>query len=339
MKQEQVTVCYVLTDDSSLRYTKQLMISLSSLRFRNPEIPVCIFSDDATVRVWPLKYKEQLEMFGAEVRVIRIPDTYSPMEKSRYIKTSLRKYTAGSILYLDTDTVIADTFTNDELIGDIMFVHDANYDPAVHGNIPGGLLYDLDGHRVLAKKYGYPYNESDEYFNGGVFFVRDNKNTHLFFEKWHEEWERGRANGIAKDQPPLNYINQKLGKMISPLPDSWNVQVYFAYSLRYISTAKVIHYLASISEEGVFMLSRKKIMELEPDDELIQEIIRNPKESFIPFKLTTLSPEQISVTYSNIFKTTVSLYRDHRRLFRGINFLFSLPNRLVRTWNKNKDEE
>lgn len=338
MKQEPVTVCYVLTDDSFLRYTKQLLISLSSLRFRNPEVFVCIFTDDSTARVWPVKYKRQFEKLRAEVSIIHIPDSYSPMEKSRYLKTSLRKYITGSILYLDTDTVIADTFTLDELTGDIMFAHDANYDPAVNGKIPGGLVYDLDGHRELAREYGYPFNETDEYFNGGVFWVKDNKNTRFFFEKWHEEWEKGRSKGLAKDQPSLNYINQEMGRIISPLEDTWNVQIHFANSLRFISSAKVIHYLVSIREEGVFMPARHEIMELEPEDELIQAIIRNPKESFVPFRLTTLSPEQISVTYSSIFRTAVSLYRDHRFAFRCINYLFSIKYRLAGVWNKTKDK-
>lgn len=339
MKQEPVTVCYVLTDDSFLLYTKQLIISLSSLRYRHPEISVCIFTDDSTARVWPVKYKKQFDKFRAEVTVIHIPDSYSPVEKSRFLKTSLRKYIIGSILYLDTDTVIADTLALDELTDDIMFAHDVNYDPAVNGKIPGGLMYDLDGHRELARKHGYPFNETNEYFNGGVFWVKDNKNTRYFFEKWHEEWEKGRSNGLIKDQPSLNYINQELGRIISPLADEWNVQVYFANSLRYIGSAKVIHYLVSIKEEGVFMPARHEIMELEPDDKLIQAIIRNPKESFVPFTLTTLSPEQISVTYSNIFRDTVSLYRDHRFAFRCINYLFSLKYRLAGVWKRIKDRE
>ena len=332
MQKEHITICYILIDDSDLRYTKLLLISLSSLRFRNPEIPVCIFTDDATVRFWSSEYKMQMKKYGTEIKEINVPASYSPMERSRYIKTSLRNYITGNILFLDTDTVIADTFSFNELKSDIMFTHDVNYDPSVHGKVPGGLSYDLAGHRELAKKHGYPFDETEEYFNGGVFFARDNETTRLFFERWHKEWEKGRANGLAKDQPSLNYINQELGNVISPLSDSWNVQVYFPYSLRYIGTAKVIHYLVSIDEEGPFMLSRHKIMELDVNDGLIQTIIRNPKESFVPFTITTLSSEQISVTQSYVFHTIVSLYHNHRFIFRCINFPCSIKQRFVHAW-------
>lgn len=336
MKQEQITVCYIVIDDSSLRYSKMLMISLSSLRLRNPEIPVCIFTDDSTVHTWSSKYKVQLDDLDAEVRTISIPDSYSPMERSRYIKTSLRSHILGDILFLDTDTVISDTFAIYELKNELMFVRDMNYNPTVHGKIPGGLSYDLGGHRELAKQIGYSFCETDDYYNGGVFFARDNNHTRLFFRRWHEEWEKCRANGLAKDQPSLNFINQELDKMITPLSDLWNVQIYCPYSLRYISAAKVIHYLVSIEEDRAFMLSRHEIMELDLHDEIIQAIIRNPKDSFVPFHITTMSREQISVTKSYAFHAISALYYNHRFVFRCINYLCSLPCRIISKMGKNK---
>ncbi len=337
MKQDQITVCYIVIDDSSLRYSKLLMISLSSLRLRNPEIPVCIFTDECTVHAWPATYRAQLDDLDAEVKTICIPDSYSPVERSRYIKTSLRSYISGDILFIDTDTVIADTFTYDELDSDLMLVRDMNYDPATQGKIPGGLSYDLDGHRELAKQAGYPFHETDDYFNGGVFFARDNNHTRLFFERWHEEWEKCRTGGLVKDQPSLNFVNQQFGKMITPLSDSWNVQVYCPYSLRYVGTAKVLHYWVSIEEDRAFMLSRREIMELDLHDETMKAIINSPKESFVPFQLTTLSREQISVTKSYAFQTIFALYHNFRFVFRCINYMCSLPSRIIRKW-KNKAE-
>ena len=51
-------ICYILVDNERLFYYNQLLISIASLRKRNPHLPVIVLLDEETKQILPQKNPE-----------------------------------------------------------------------------------------------------------------------------------------------------------------------------------------------------------------------------------------------------------------------------------------
>ena len=100
-------VVYVLVSNKNDYYVEMLQLSLYSLRMFHPEDIVEVVMDEKTYSRL-VKQRHRL-LVDVKPIVVEIPTEYSLMQRSRYLKTRLREIIVGDFLYLDTDTVIADS--------------------------------------------------------------------------------------------------------------------------------------------------------------------------------------------------------------------------------------
>lgn len=324
------TLCYILTDDRKLHYYNQLMISLASLRMHSFAGKVCVLMDDKTAGILRTDNYDELSGFGVETKVVTIQGDYTQEEKSRYLKTGLREHLSGDVLFIDTDTVIVRDLPIEVSEHDIALVQDLNWkqiDGDIRTTVPASHPF-VRYRQLLAEKCGYSLDLSSRYFNSGVIWVRDTELVHAFFAEWHSEWEKCRACGVIKDQPSLNDINARYGHVIADLDGCWNVQVARPMALIYLDRSIIIHYY---SYENKYRLSRSEIQKQGYKSKEVREILSDPLNAFYPFTFMPIDGATEEIIYCRAFAVLKHLYVNHRQLYRGINFLLSIPDR-IRGW-------
>ena len=101
-------IVYVLTSSKEDTYLEQTLISVYSARLHNPYADILVVTDNATANT--IKGgRAEIKKYLSDIVVVDIPAEYNNMQKSRYIKTNLRKFVEGDFLYIDSDTVIAES--------------------------------------------------------------------------------------------------------------------------------------------------------------------------------------------------------------------------------------
>lgn len=293
---------YVLTSTTKDYFYEQCLISVLSLKRYNPDSEIVIFTDDITasgLKGFRSKIKEY-----ASIRKVFFEAEYDQKVRSRLLKTSLRHLIKGDFLYIDLDTVIADSLTELEdseknRIKDVGMVLDKHVKASRH--------YMYMYMYMNAEKMGYSMAYKDRHFNGGVMYVKDTPAAYEFFRQWNELYCECLRNGINMDQTSLNEANCRMGGVVEEMDGKWNVQVNAG--LRYISEAKILHYLGFQplnSQKAYFntlpfnlcdgqllsKVKREKTISKE-----VLEIIDNPKKAF---KTVMVIPEDC-VAYKLLF--------------------------------------
>lgn len=88
-------------------YFEQLLASVWSLKHYNPETYVILLTDEASSNAVDAKgYKETHELID-EIKIVEFDDKLTNKEKSRWIKTNLRKLITGDFLFIDADTIVS----------------------------------------------------------------------------------------------------------------------------------------------------------------------------------------------------------------------------------------
>ena len=324
------TVCYVLADGKDLFFYNQLLISLSSLRKREFSGRVCVVMDTETAQLLKEKNRCELEEFKAETVIVQIPDEYTQKEKSRYIKTSLREYVTGDFLYIDTDTVIADVLPDEVSDSDIALVREWN-EEAIEDS-------DITSIVALYNRCNYIPDFSFGYYNSGVIWVRDTEIARQFFIEWHKEWKHCRSCGVSQDQPSLNHVNCKMGGIITLLDGRWNVQICCVTSLKHLKTALIIHYYNVKWDRmhTIYPLANPEIQAGGYQSAEIQKIIAAPKDALLPAVFLRLDGVTEEVIHGKAFYTLKKLYTKHRTVYRGINYVLSLPEKIGKKFRKSR---
>ena len=118
-------IVYVLVSSEEDYYLEELWTSLFSLRLFHPTVSVKVLADAPTAK--RILQKKTLAEMITEIVTVSVPEQYSPKQRSRQIKTTIREVIQGDYLFIDTDTVITKTLdgiTNFE--GDILAVPDGH---------------------------------------------------------------------------------------------------------------------------------------------------------------------------------------------------------------------
>lgn len=221
---------YVLVGSKKGFYCEQTLVSMASLKRIEPTSFITLLVDKQT----DLEFKIELEnirKYVNEYIIVPVEDNTLPVAKSRYIKTSMRKYVKGDFLYVDADTVWNALIEKRDFTHDIMGVLDGHCLLAEHP-LKKGIEEDF-------KKVGYN-PEVERYVNGGVLFSKDSDVSRKFFDLWHETWRKTSASGSFIDMPSLNYAIKQIGDSFALLPDTYNVQI--SRSWEYFPHAKLIHF-------------------------------------------------------------------------------------------------
>lgn len=283
-------IVYVVVSSEKDVFLEELWVSIWSLRKYNPEAIVKVLVDESTgVRIKRHPIKELI----TEIVVVPTPNDYTPMQKSRVIKTSIRNIVDGDYLYIDTDTVICHKLDEiDSIEADVANVPDAHLTYKKH-------LYNAD--KRVFQIFKEDISDAEYYFNGGVSFVKDNSLTRELYRKWNDNWEYSRNKGDNADQPALAVANKQMGYIIKPLPDKFNCQL--GLSAKYLHEAYIVHsiHMNFIEDQsfspflgGTIYHDLKKAGEITPE---IANTIINCKSAWHT-RCQVVGPDQIDFLWS-----------------------------------------
>ena len=311
------TVCYILTDSEDLLLFNEMMISISSLRYYGYNGTILLVTEQLTYKLLTSKFSVLLK-YGVDVKCIDVPERFNQLEKSRFLKTSLRCYLNGDYLYVDTDTIftskLPDVISNQE----IAMVTDHHYEKLII-NTPT-YNYALP----LAKKLDITLLLGESYFNSGVAWVKDTKKTHKLYELWHKNWIDSCNNGVFQDQLSLNAVNHKLGNMISRLDDIYNVQITDGETIpfRLLGAAIIIHYFHPGENKREYLLTIPDVRNQYFESKFIKNIIKSPKTAFIDGKIITAKAftDMTNINRTLQYKVLRNLYT-HKTIFNINEFI------------------
>ena len=270
---------YVLVSSENDYYAEEALVSMYSLKKYNPTAEIILILDKNTFD--SLKgIRGKIHEYVDEFVMANTPLDYMPIQKSRFLKTSLRKYIIGDFLYIDNDTLIT---------GDLSELE--NFE------IELGAVYD--NHRndwneqmpfPMVKEYykclGYeriPFYNITHHFNGGLIYSKDTPLSHKLYSRWHELWLEGSIHGFHSDQPTLWLANLEMQNPIIPINGIYNCQVPYYLSLKFLEAAKIVHYFSSYNIFQGFFLQDKKILKYIKTNGIDPKIIRlidNAKQNF-----------------------------------------------------------
>ena len=226
---------FVLTSSEKDFFCEQTLVAIASLRVHNPNAFVTLLTDDKTFNTLTGN-RAALKEAVDELKVLTLDEKFTPMLRSRYLKTVMRNVIDGDFLYMDSDIAITgDLSIPKEWKGGIYAVLD------FHTN----LHKAINRKKVLnnAKMLGFSPILNDEIFNGGVMFASDTQEARDFFEKWHELWLYCVSKNFPYDMASLAEANFKFNYITQKMPGEWNCQL--AYGKEFLPKGKVLHFFGS----------------------------------------------------------------------------------------------
>ena len=273
---------YVLTSDYSDFYLEQTLLSITSLRYFMPDAFVTLIVDNITEKNLIGKRAEIHKVIN-EFKSITIEEHFNNKVRSRFLKTTIRQNIKGDFLYIDGDTIISEDLSSVEKFEfDIATVLDEHICLSEYRILKPLRFREIE---AMFKKCNFESNfDFNVYFNSGVFFCRDCKTGHDFFNEWHRLWLHCFKCGISTDQQSLNQANFNINHVIKELDGIWNCQLMHAGAIKYFHGAKIIHYFATHIHEKFFLLANneyfKTIKERGIVNQKILDMLKTPKTQF-----------------------------------------------------------
>lgn len=272
-------IVYCLVSDNTDYYYEQLLISLCSLRKHNPDATVEVVCDNDTFTT--LKgTRGAIYDYGINVIPVETPVEWAKFERSRYLKTNLRKLTRGDYLYIDTDTVIC---TSLDFVDGFSF----NIGAVKDGNIEGPLPKCSKGKHETERWIWEKAKKIDVniaglfHYNSGVMYVKDSEVAYELYSKWWDLYCFYLKSGIKIDQFSLLLSNGEMKNAISALPNQMNCLVYFEEGRDKLDDANIVHYFPN---KGKTVLSSPWVLDyIKETGKLsasIQRIVDNPRDMF-----------------------------------------------------------
>lgn len=309
-------IVYTIVCGENNTYLEQTVVSAYSTRLHNPKAHIVIVVDEETNII--IENNRPLILSYVDEKIVASPPShFSKVQKSRWIKTSLRELVSGDFLYIDTDTIISDKLDGVDNISDsIAAVRDLHiyYKDSVVVNILKSQM----------QKVHYDLKDEDEQFNGGVLYCKDDSKGHELFQNWHSLWlDFLEKYGISIDQPALVVANSKSGHPIKHLPDVYNCQVC-KNGLKYLYNAKIVHYFASNTGLKAapcsYLFQNDKIFEDIMQQGYIPEetiaLIRNCKSAF-PLETYILSDKMYDLYFrDSLIPSLIYNYGNRPALFK-----------------------
>ena len=268
-------ILYVLVSSASDYYYEQALISMISAKHHMPGCVISLLTDSETYGY----LKESCNLINeyvSETNVIDLDNSLTPLQKSRWLKTSMRSLVNGDFLYVDVDTVFAAPINELLFTNDVMGVPDGNM-PMNDHPMKDFIIKNL-------KKIQFE-NSLDYHINSGVLYFKDTSAAHAFAENWHKRWQESRKKGVFIDQPALHQAIIDSGKILKLLPDYMNAQ--FGRNINTLANAVILHYYQSWTNDSVYIPAYKFLQEDwlkkfrdNPKSKIFQKYIYNPKEAF-----------------------------------------------------------
>lgn len=272
-------IVYCLVSDNEDYYYEQLLISLCSLRKHNPDTIVEVVCDNETYATLH-DTRSTIYDYDIVVTPIETPRDWLKIEKSRYLKTNLRKLTKGDYLFIDTDTVICSSL---DFIDDFTFDIAAVRDSHVERLLPKQSQCRHDAEHWIwgeAKKTNINI-EGLMHLNSGVMYVKDVDVAYELYTKWAECYSELLKFGVQVDQLALLLSNRNMNNVIFLLNPKMNCQVLVEEGRNRVRSAAIIHYFPGKQRT---LLSSPWIMDPIKEEgrvnSSIQRIIDEPQKFF-----------------------------------------------------------
>ena len=268
---------YVLTSEPEKNYIEQALMSVYTARFYNPDAYIVLIVDDLTDKLLVGKRAEVLE-YISEKKVIKLADGMPMMERSRWIKTSVRNLVDGDLLFIDCDTLITCSLEDiDQFPFELGAVWESHLPIAQFNSV----LYDKV--KKNATVLNWDISKVDYYYSSGVILAKDTKQNRLFFKRWHNNWLKGCEKGVSIDQPSFAKADIETGHLIHRLDDRLNCVMYT--HVLFVNEAKIMHFCSFRNMSYVFsdhFLDKVK-KEGVKGNEFIRYSVLHPHHTYLPF--------------------------------------------------------
>ena len=305
-------IVYVTVGADKIEYINMQRIAVASAKKHMPHIPVVIVTDGETLP----KLRKYKDFSGVELASFPVPADLNTVEKSRYLKTNLRSLISGDFLYIDSDSIICEDFSDDLPECSLGLVLDENR-PLAEQDDGGAAI------RRCAQARGFDLSGCESYFNGGVIFAKDDAPAKAFFKDWYANWDRTRSEGNHHDQYSLNAVEMKR-RLITELDGAWNCQLTSCCaSFSYLRNVKILHYL-SVQPDGIYQLNNADLMCGELSDARIAQIIDRPELLFNRFHMYADSSVEYRLTNTSHYHFINRMFTKHPKLFRFGEKLLSI---------------
>lgn len=226
---------YVLTSSGNDYLPEIAAISIASLRLAHPDARIAMLSDRETSAI-ASPGLTAIRPFIDNFVVVDCPGR-SPLERSRYLKTSVRLLLSGRLLYLDCDTII---MRCPKSIWDL----DADIAASPDLSSDGKFCLASDKLSDLTKKLGWRVLPRT-YLNAGVVFYSDNQASYAVAAQLHRSWiEYSRAMGHYHDQPAFNHAIHTVEPKLLVLPVVYNAQI--SMDVMAARGAIIVHYFTGV---------------------------------------------------------------------------------------------
>lgn len=324
-------IVYVITSTPDDVYLEQTYLSIYSL-WKHEENPhVVLLTDNRTNETLKGDRAKILELVAEKI-VVPFDENVTNMRRSRWLKTKMRSLVEGDFMYIDGDTIINSSLAEIDdcplLIGS---VEDAHRPLDVH--------YGKEKLLRQAKTLGFSIDGEQYYFNGGVFYVKDCKETHDFFDRWHENWKMSVEHGINQDMPALILTNIQMKHTIQKLDGKWNCQLMYGFN--YFTTAKIIHYFASryTTNNGGYIYEFmdpkilediKKTWKISPE---FEAKLDHPLSCFSE-RVELIGGTDVDILNTQVYKTIRLIYNKYPKVFAFMQSILYKVNKI----NKRKNE-
>lgn len=306
-------IIYLVVGTENDIYISQTMIAAYTARKYNPSAEILLVVDKTTSDVID-KTIPKIKSIVTETVVVDCPCDLNKMQKSRYLKTTLRKNIKGDFLFIDSDTIVTcDLSEIDNINADIASVIDRH--SLVENHIyKDTILRDIE---LVGLKISDLCNK---YFNSGVLYVKDTPASHKLFECWYKYWDISRKmpNSRSTDQGPLAKANMECGYLIKELPGEWNCQLSDNF-LNYLSDAKILHYFASNKKSPYKLYNKELFKQIMREGRLSDELkanLENPKRLFIE-RHSVLINDDTKILRTNIY----AVFKWHKWLFNIFEYI------------------
>ena len=329
---------YTLTSSLKDNYYEQFLLSLVSLKIKMPDAQVVLLCDTKTKNNLTENRREYKKHIS-DVITADAPESYSQIEVSRWIKTSMRRLVRGDFLFIDCDTVITDDLSSITDLG-VIFGACLDKHTLIDKHHKNHMLIDDD------KRLGFCSYKSNRHINSGVIFCADTEETVKLFDRWHELWLLSKSKNILRDQPAFNMAIYENESLFTELNGIWNCQISYN-SLPYLADSKIIHYFASnmYLNQTPFLLASDNIIEQIKETgripEQALELLKNPRSAFDSASQIIAGSDMLNVLNSNLFQFIIFLKMKMPFLFKFTDklfFLFKKPAKsIIGKYNRKKD--
>ena len=206
---------YVICASPADHFAEMAAVSMASLRLVHPNASIVAVMDDAT-------FAGDTPGISAirDVAQCVVPETNgfgTPLLKSRYLKTNLRRIIEGDFVFLDSDTIILRPLNAIwETAADIAAAPDLDEEgrPYSMTEVQRELFTQLD----WAPFRGH-------FLNAGVFLMRDNDATRSLADALAQDWRHFvETTGKPNDQLAFNHVLFRTARS-TMLPTRFNAQI------------------------------------------------------------------------------------------------------------------